>query len=428
MMVGPASFPAIRSHLGDWAYFNTVMPFREVAVRVRGAEDVHRNKGLDDMIQRALTDRSSDIATYIQTQAERFFNAIVLGIYGGEPNWFPVDIEEDGGEESGRPPLNLSHRARESLGVLQLSGTENLFAIDGQHRVEGIKEALGRQLQLGTEEIAVLFVAHRTTTAGLARTRRLFTTLNKYAKPVILSEIIALDEDDAFAVVTRMVVTDYEGLSPTVQEGKRRVSLVKFGQGRLPKGDRHSITAIDTLYKLISLLTVPRRNRGKTQALKQQRPSPEDIDSMYENHAAFWELLREHVAPMSEALGSNPQDEVAGRYRTDEGGHLLFRPVGQTTFAGAVRTLLDREVPLNEAVGALAQTEMTISRPPWTHVLWDPSRQSMARVNAELSESLFLHMVNHPPRRAKFDLSDAYSKAVGEHPLNLHDLPRVNGL
>ena len=221
-MPEPTSFPAIRCHLGDWTYFNTVMRFGDVASRIKQAQEIHSHQGLHDMIQRELGKRVQDIASYLETRPDRFFNAIVVGIYGGSPDWFSVDIEDI----DGIYPVNLPDRARESLGILQLSGDEKLFAVDGQHRVEGIKRALVSDPALEDEELAVLFVGHSRTPEGTSRTRRLFTTLNKYARAVTRNEVIALDEDDTFAIITRMVVNQYDGLSKTSQEGTRILELV----------------------------------------------------------------------------------------------------------------------------------------------------------------------------------------------------------
>ena len=425
-MVPPGSFPAIRSHIGDWAYFITVLPFGEVRQRIRRADEIHTNKGLHDMIQRALSDRKIAIADYIRTQDERFFNAIVVGIYGGSPDWFPIEIEANSlrtGDEL--QPVNLTTRAREAFGVLQLSGQENLFAIDGQHRVEGIKEALEHDPELASEELAVLFVAHRATMEGRARTRRLFTTLNKYAVPVRLHEIIALDEDDAFAIVTRMVVEKYEGLAKTTGERDNLIGLVRYRQALIPPSDHHSITSIETIYKLLEVLAFPRSDSKTRSGYKRSRPSPDVIESMYERHVSFWEALREHVNPMFETLGSPPEDCIAGRYRTREGGNILFRPVGQIAFGRAVRVLQDRNVGLDEAVGALSQTVFALDQIPWVNVLWDPGRRAMLRGKAELSESLFLHMVNHPPRRPKFDFEQVYRNAVGDESVSIYDIPRA---
>ena len=308
---------------------------------------------------------------------------------------------------------------------LHLSGEENLFAIDGQHRVEGIKEALKENPELAIEELAVLFVAHRTTEAGRARTRRLFTTLNKYAKPVKLSEIIALDEDDAFAIVTRLIVENYAGLSRTTQESKGIGNLVRFDSPRIPRSDEQSITSIETIYRLVYVLALQRSDAKGRQTLKQLRPTPQVVDSMYEEHVSFWDSLRTYVRPMSEALGSNPTNRIAGKYRNDNGGNILFRPVGQMAFAGAVRVLLDRNLPLDDAVSALSQTTLALDQPPWAGVLWDPGRRGMLRNKAELSESLFLHMVGQAPRRARFDIESSYRNAIGDPAATMDSIPKV---
>ena len=425
-MPGPGSFPAIQCRLGDWVYFIAALPFAEVANRIRRAEEVHTNKGLNDMLQRELSDRKGDIANYIKTQDERFFNAIVIGIYGGAPDWFSVEIGqmrqlETDGE---RMPI-LTQRGKDAFGILHLSGEENLFAIDGQHRVEGIKEALKENPELAIEELAVLFVAHRTTEDGRARTRRLFTTLNKYAKPVKLSEIIALDEDDAFAIVTRLIVENYAGLSRTTQESKGIGSLVRFDSPRIPRSDEQSITSIETIYRLVYVLALQRSDAKGRQTLKQLRPTPQVVDSMYEEHVSFWDSLRTYVRPMSEALGSNPTNRIAGKYRNDNGGNILFRPVGQMAFAGAVRVLLDRNLPLDDAVSALSQTTLALDQPPWAGVLWDPGRRGMLRNKAELSESLFLHMVGQAPRRARFDIESSYRNAIGDPAATMDSIPKV---
>jgi DNA sulfur modification protein DndB len=60
----------------------------------------------------------------------------------------------------------------------------------------GIKRAVAESTTLGEEEVIVLFVSHSRSTDGMERSRRLFTTLNRYAKPVSKMDIIALDEDD----------------------------------------------------------------------------------------------------------------------------------------------------------------------------------------------------------------------------------------
>ena len=419
-MLEPASFPAIRCHLGDWAYYSTVLPFSEVASRIQRATEINTNPGLNNMIQRELGTRVSEIAEYLQIQPERFFNAIVVGVYGGAPDWFPIDIDDTGDPQ----PTNLSEQSRESLGILQLSGAEKLFAVDGQHRVEGIKKALLKEPNLGSEELVVLFVAHRDTREGTARTRRLFTTLNKFAKRVTTNEIIALDEDDAFAVVTRMIVNQYDGLNKTAITDGIEISLVKFKGAQIPSSDPYSVTTIQTLYKLLQILFATNKYSKSKKELTRSLPSEEIIDAMYKAHEWFWEALREHVPAMRRSLGSDPRERMAAMHRNRTGGHILFRPVGQVAFASALRVLLDRGIPVQQGVEALANTQLMLNQRPWIHVMWDPGRNAMSRTNLPLKVNLLLYMAHQQPTVPMAQLEELYQIAVGDSAAQLADISK----
>src|SRR6185312_12405597 len=110
-----------------------------LAEKVEYANEIHKSAQLSEMIQRELdAGRSTEIAKYL-TQSERFFNSLVVAVYGGEPVWLEIgrltppknaDFQED----------DIPETVRHSIGFLRLSGKEKLFAIDGQHRLSGIKK------------------------------------------------------------------------------------------------------------------------------------------------------------------------------------------------------------------------------------------------------------------------------------------------
>ena len=188
-MTGPILLPALQAQFGDWVYYSAIMPLSEVKDRIGFAQELHRNQRLGELIQRQLQDtgsgkrnRATAIAEYLQANDDRFFNAIVVGIYGGEPVWHPFDIRA-------RPEFdraNIDYLAeQERVGFLELTGAEHLFALDGQHRVAGIKRALSNDGRESGDILTVLFVPHSNTDAGLRRTRRLFVDLNKRAVPVL---------------------------------------------------------------------------------------------------------------------------------------------------------------------------------------------------------------------------------------------------
>jgi DNA sulfur modification protein DndB len=321
----PATFPAIRAWMGDWVYYVTTMTFWDIKQRVvREVTEIHNNKGLSDMIQRVLESRSKEITRYLQTENQRFFSSIIAGVYQGEPQWNSIRITQE------RDRLPLDKRTIESVGILELSGKERIFAVDGQHRVAAIKDLITDEEHVNAgEEICVIFVAHSEN--HRERTRRLFTTLNKHARAVKAGEKVALDEDDAFAITTRKLVEDYEPLS------KERVFYGKTPP--IPKNNRKAVTTILTLFKITEIIMTPtKKTRTISQELKMMknfRPSDEVLEKIYLEQCEFWDALRKYVPSMKEATDAEAEKEIVAKYRTDDGGNLLFRPAGQIAFASA---------------------------------------------------------------------------------------------
>src|SRR3712207_9102938 len=91
------SFPALRCAMGDWIYYVTYMKFSDVATYIKRARDIYKNQGLSDMIQRELktSTRAPEIARYLVDREERFFSSIVVGVYGGTANWYPIRVKRD---------------------------------------------------------------------------------------------------------------------------------------------------------------------------------------------------------------------------------------------------------------------------------------------------------------------------------------------
>src|SRR5688500_5253383 len=91
----PITLPALRGSFGDCTYYSALLPLADVADRVSFADEIHANKSLSDLIQRSLKGGpagggAKDIAAYLRNEEERFFNSLVIAVYGGRPEWFPV--------------------------------------------------------------------------------------------------------------------------------------------------------------------------------------------------------------------------------------------------------------------------------------------------------------------------------------------------
>ena len=219
----------------------------------RPAEEIHSSDTLCELIQRSISNRSGDIADYLKRQKQRLFNSIIAGVYDGDPQWYELELPDSESPMAVTLPADL----RYSMGSLRLTGEERIFAIDGQHRVEGIKRALLEKESLGEEQQVVIFVAHSSSKTGLVRSRRLFATLNRYAKPVSKFEIIALDEDDPIAITTRVLLRDHKLLS--------KPGVVSTSKGKsMPTSDDSGFTTAVVLYEgILSYVTQTKQIKGK---------------------------------------------------------------------------------------------------------------------------------------------------------------------
>ena len=354
-------FPALRAHMGDWIYYVTFLRMDQIADNIHIAENIHSSNVLKDMIQRQITNRSKQISDYLLKQPQRFFNSLIIGVYGGSPNWYELKIGANRHFDAPDIPENLEGIP----GILCLDGTQTFFAIDGQHRVEGIRQALKIDSNLEREEVSVIFVAHQNDSDGLERTRRLFTTLNRYAKPVSKSEIVALDEDDIIAITTRELVENH----PLFQE---KISLSKTKA--VPVSDNRSFTTIITLYDVLEILF--RTGKGWTDT-KRHRPDENTIKDYYKKSAKFWDTLVKYFPPLSETLTSKPENNIAGHFRNRNGGHLLFRPVGLLIIAQVVRLAKDSGLSQKESIKRISEVSMELTDKPWVGLLWDKTNKRM---------------------------------------------------
>ena len=375
---GQLYLPALQAKMGDRVYYIAFMKMEAVAQRIKSAGEIHQSSTLSELIQRQLTDRAPAIRDYILNQDQRFFNALVIGVYGGDPQWLEIAVSNTEHSDTGHDiPTDLDG----AFGYLTLSGKETLFAIDGQHRVEGIRAAVKELSGRCSEEVATIFVGHSPSETGLARTRRLFTTLNRYAKPINKQEAIVLDEDDAVAIITRSLVEDHPFLRDRVSTHRTK---------SLPKSDRTNITTIIALYDAMNIYLKDKPAR-QWNRFKSMRP-PEDVLQKFGDRAKLlWKYLQENIGALK-FYGNSQADMPAKPYRHAAGGHLLFRPVGLLIVVKTIRLLEDHGRSVRWATRDIAQVPLNLEDPPWARLLWDPSNKRMitAPVNQRAAAKILL--------------------------------------
>ena len=381
--------PALRGVMGDRVYYSCLMDFEELTTRVSYVDEVHeRGSPLSDMIQRDLNEKATeDIARYLKEQSERFFNSLVIATYGGDPSWHALsNVRNTYGEEE----LNsLTEETVESVGFLTLDGNEKLFAVDGQHRLSGIKKAIAE----GSEDtfhdrVSVIFIGHEQSRKGLQRTRRLFTTLNKNARKVSKGGIIALDEDDVMAICVRRLVEE------TPLFAGERVAFV--AQNNMPVTNNISLTTIGNLYDLLQILftTAKTELKRSKRDLQQIRPSDETLHGYYDLASLFFREMREQFDELEEYFSADDTVPVVKKYRGVDGGNALFRPIGLEIFTRIVAQLTQRRnISIGDAVGIAASLPRTLSDFPYQGLMWDPSARTVSNAHKVTLREILLYMI-----------------------------------
>lgn len=357
----------------------------ELAEGVRFAAELDQPGVLDRIIQRELNEARAkqDISRYLADNPDHFFNSIVIAAWEGNPTFFSVQLADDP-----RFEMIADHSFAESFGVLRFDGRQKYYALDGQHRLKAIKSLLARETEFVVpnnfqfEEFPVVIVVpkHGETFGDFVpRYRRLFSNLNRYAKPMDLATVIAMDEDDSFAIITRKLISEHPFFKWFEGDTSSRIR-VKGGKN-IPETE-NCLMSIITLYEInCELLWSSRRQNDlgrQKEWIKLSRRPDSVLDGLFTELVDIWDAILE-VLPV---LAGTPTDfrssvgedfERDGRMITN---HLLFRPIGQDLLARLVRGLLDKhsQADARDALAGLSSIEWRMHKGPWRHLLsiYDP--------------------------------------------------------
>jgi DNA sulfur modification protein DndB len=372
--------PAIRAKIGTWDYYVTTLTFEQVSNFVSKIDEhLHKSESLSDLIQRSITNNFISIKDYIVNQPEVFFGSLVLAVYDDYPEWRGIEFKYDNEETY-------------QMGLLEFPTVHKIFPVDGQHRVEGIKAALKEHPELASQRISAIFIGHKNDEAGKQKTRRLFTTLNRYAKPVSLDDIIALDEDDIVAITTRYLLEEYDLFT-----GKR---VVYAKQKAIPSNNKDAITSIITLYQanyeLFRFFFEEKFEKRATKNILDEylkfRPVTEDIESFISFSVRFWDAFKQKISCISVYLNEslNPAESFRNN---DIGGNLIFRPIGFLPIVKVSLSISRKEgKSFDQIFEALNTINLNIDSKPWQYVVWNPIQKKMIMNSDSLTQLLLMYL------------------------------------
>ena len=374
-------FAAIKGQMGIWKYYVTTFSFEQICQLVSPiTKEISNSDSYSNLLQRSITDNVKSITDYLLNQPERLFNSLVLAVYDGDPEWYELDVE-------------VEEYSTYSVGVLEFSGNETIFPVDGQHRVEGIKAAVVADDSLCNEKVPVILIGHENSPNGKKRTRRLFSTLNRRAKRVNDNEIIALDEDDVIAIATRELAENYP-----LFVGER---LVDEKTKNISPKNKYAFTSILALYEINGYLFDEYAKGKKLKGMEKERyllyrPDDKAVDEFVKFVENFWNAFCKNVPVVREYILAEREQIESRNLRCGEGGNLLFRPIALSQFVISVIEYKNRKgVSLEEAFQSLARIPMVIQEKPWKNVLWLEERKIInGRVRKKDLMLMMLFMVD----------------------------------
>ena len=407
-------YPAIKATMGRWTYYIVKLNVSDLAKEVSLSSDVHQDRTLDEAIQREIQNSRArqNLVVYLHDRDDRFLNSIVVAALGGSPTFTPLQLAET--------PENNVFRALQidqSFGVLTFAGGQKYYALDGQHRLAAIRAILETssnkyddfareyvtdefRQKFREEEISVIMVVQDPGEDQSVRSevlkdyRRLFSSLNRYARATDETTNIIMDEDDGIAILTRRLIAEHEFFKWTVEKPSD-YSIIKTTKGKNLRSVDAYFSQIEVFYgmNLMFLRSANRVNKGwrasKSETVpdsrfkfwKLSRPTDDVLDGFYQELTDIWNgilitmpELRNQPATMR---NHNPID---GEDANDGYDHVVFWPIGQELFSRVVRELLDehssrtQKETLNaqevvEALEPLNRVKWSLHVEPWRHLL-----------------------------------------------------------
>ena len=364
------TFPAMKARLGNTNYYIVSMKIGELADRAKilSEQPEWKDSTIEELYQRKINYNrvENQIAPYLAKTKSRFFGSVILAARNFDEDQFE-SLEDLAGSGLVQRPSKAYRGATSGMGVITFSGGEVLEPLDGQHRIKALKCAISgvgnneKKLSftpdpdLANEEVCVILVPHE-----LRKSRKIFTTVNKYAKNTTTSENIIVNDDDIIACISRQVANEIIG-----------ARLVNMDSNTLT-AKSGCFTTLTTIYYITEAVLTNKVGRPFSANDKKNLPEMAKIKT-YENAAKnFWEQITKDIDKWRLAL--EDKSPHGDNYRMEmRKTNLLGKPTVQQVIADAYIRLRKAKMSHQQACARLNKIYLTIpadpaDRPEWYSV------------------------------------------------------------
>jgi len=386
------SLPCLRGSIGDWNYYNVLISFKELH-RIDNNHIIKETKSLDKWLQRDLSDRKDKIRDYLLNESQRYFNSIIVGVYGDMPDWYALDLKEIAKNFN----LNIGNQVQESLGILSLTGNEILFTIDGQHRIEGIKLALKENPErFENDELSVVFIAHNENEAGRIRTRKLFATINREAVKPSQNDLAIIDEIYAYNVIARDIYAKYKKF-------ENKIALTETTN--LDRNNHVDFT------NLLALVEVNKKilKLAKYKQSKYSGPSVEERKILYSTAADYWDFVTNNIVEYIDFFSKKHDLKEYRNVGQNKPLNLLFVPIGQK-FLADIYCFYFKAGKLDLLKRKINKINFNLQDGHFTNLFYNKIKNTMIMNNFTVCKNLVFYLLGEKTDEVKLkkDLCRAY--------------------
>ena len=358
------------------------MPFMENKMDKKTGKLIIDKDNIQSIMQRAPDwSRQVALTAYLLSNKNHKFTTILAVI---EPKWINDDKHNNWGDDKRAIKSSIEFEALDSAGSLGLLNLEDatIYALDGQHRIMGIKgikllqenrfailnkrgmqkgEFIAREeflskmggadasilTEILTETVSIEFVpavvAGETREEARRRLRSYFVSINTYAKKVSKGEGSLLDEEDGYKIVAKDLALDH----PIFKEPGSEKHRINMQDASLPKATNW-ITTLEAITNMSeNFLSQSDESRQDTwqnffKGSLKIRPSEEDLNKARSEFREFLDLMHNLSIFQKIDRGESVQSlrEFPDKKNENNQGHLFLRPIGLQIVADAVGELV----------------------------------------------------------------------------------------
>ena len=414
------STQAIKAKIGSTPYYLSKLTANQLTGLVKPAAELEEweSMSIEEKFQRDPNwgRIKKEIAPYLANNADRFYGSlIIIALNGG------MVFESVGDLKTDMPAAYK--RAAEDIGFLTIDGG-TFVALDGQHRllalrqvVQGLEGGEGEfQNDVPQDEVSVMFIE----LDNSAKTRNIFTAVNRYAKSTTAGQNYAIDNTDGYAIVNRKLIND---IIPDVK--------INTKGSAIPERSAH-LTTLASLYQMTKSLL-----DEKTDIVfehQQIQPSSELVEEAWLSIREYYEDIFKNITAFSEAINGD-NEKVKELRDADSSYSLLMKPIAQTALVDALcYATQDGLMPFKSAVKKADTLDWNLNSSLWKKVLIkndgkiDQGKQARKRAAALMTYLIAGTKLNDDKKRAllkDYQLSFFKANRVPEDEAKWHQFPSI---